>query len=105
MSRAAFKESSESMIYEILTVPVEEFNLTTKMNRAAGFQYGKLESELGNIAARLEHTKQRDSEIEVLRNKLEELIVDLTEMESNVSRLDQYSKLLEDKVKKSLKNH
>lgn len=103
-SRNAFKESYENMVYEILTVPVEEFNLTTKMNRAAGFQYGRLESELGTIAARLEQTKHRDSEIEMLRNKLEELMVDLSEMESNVSRLDQYSKLLEEKVKKSVKN-
>jgi len=41
-SRNAFKESYENMVYEILTVPVEEFNLTTKMNRAAGFQVRKI---------------------------------------------------------------
>jgi len=89
------------MVHEILTVPVEEFNTTSKMNKAASFQFGKLESELGNIAARLEQTRHRDSEIAVLANKLEELNVDLSQMERNVLKLDRYSRLLEEKVKKA----
>ena len=61
----------------------------------------KMESEMGNISSRLEQIKNRESEVEVLRNKLEELLVDLTQMESNVQKLDVYSRALEEKMKKS----
>ena len=56
---------------------------------------------MGNISSRLEQIKNRESEVEVLRNKLEELLVDLTQMESNVQKLDVYSRALEEKMKKS----
>ena len=61
----------------------------------------KMESEMGNISSRLDQIKNRESEIEVLRNKLEELLVDIGQMESNVQKLDVYSKRLEEKIKKS----
>lgn len=61
----------------------------------------KMESEMGNISSRLDQIKNRESEIEVLRNKLEELLVDIGQMESNVQKLDVYSRRLEEKIKKS----
>jgi len=96
-----FSDQIEKLVHEIVSVPVEDFNLTTKLNRAASFQMSKMESEMGNISSRLDQIKNRESEIEVLRNKLEELLVDIGQMESNVQKLDVYSRRLEEKIKKS----
>jgi chaperonin cofactor prefoldin len=92
-----------TFVGEMFTLPIEEFNLTTKMNRATTFQYARLETEIENIATRLDLTKQKDSEIEVLKNNLEDLIVDITTMEKNVNMLDQYSRALEEKIRKNFK--
>lgn len=91
------------MVFEELVIAAQDFNLTTKLNQAAGFQYGKIESELGAVAAKMAENKQRENQIEKLETKLDDLLEDLGSIEKNVSKLDAYSKKLEDQVKKHLK--
>ena len=44
-------KSLQKLAFEEVSISANDFNLTTKLNQAAGFQYGKIESELGALIA------------------------------------------------------
>ena len=45
-------DSLQKLTYDEVAIAANDFNLTIKLNQAAGFQYGKIESELGALIAR-----------------------------------------------------
>ena len=47
--REQLEKSLEKLTFEEVSLAAADFNLTTKLNQAAGFQYGKIESELGFV--------------------------------------------------------
>merc|ERR1711962_294683 len=101
--REEFEKNLEKLVFEEISLAAQDFNLTTKLNQAAGFQYGKVESELGAIATKMSESKQRQNQIENLESKLDDLLEDLENVERNVLKLDSFSKKLEDQLKKHFK--
>ena len=101
--REEFEKNLEKLVFEEISLAAQDFNLTTKLNQAAGFQFGKVESELGAIATKMAESKLRQNQIETLESKLDDLLEDLENVERNVAKLDSYSKKLEDQVKKHFK--
>ena len=88
------------MTFEEVAHVASDFHLTTKLNQAAAFQYGKVESELGAVIARQAAAKSRGEQIGQLETKLDELLDELINTEANVVKLDKYSRELEEAVKK-----
>ncbi|CAG5096691.1 Oidioi.mRNA.OKI2018_I69.XSR.g14736.t1.cds [Oikopleura dioica] len=99
----AFNQRARQYIHETVLVPVGEFEVLNKMNEATGFQIGKIENEVASISARLVQMSARDNEIDVLLGNLSQLIIDLEQMNSNVSKIDSYTKKLEEAIKSHLK--
>ena len=92
--------SLQKLTYDEVAIAANDFNLTTKLNQAAGFQYGKIESELGALISRQTQNQAKSEQIKQLESKLDELLSDLTNTEANVAKLDKYSKDLEEAIKK-----
>ena len=90
--REEFEKNLEKLVFEEISLAAQDFNLTTKLNQAAGFQFGKVESELGAIATKMAESKLRQNQIETLESKLDDLLEDLENVERNVAKLDSYSK-------------
>merc|ERR1711990_501387 len=101
--REEFEKNLEKLVFEEISLVSQDFNLTTKLNQAAGFQFGKVESELGAIATKMTESKLRQNQIETLESKLDDLLEDLENVERNVNKLESYSKKLEDQVEKHFK--
>lgn len=99
MRKTEFERNTSQLINQQIILAAQDFNCTTKMNRAAGFQYGKIESELGSIIAKIEDNKGREHQIDQLEKKLDDLLIDLDNMFENVQKLDSYSKKLEEAIK------
>ena len=51
--REEFEKNLEKLVFEEISLASQDYNLTTKLNQAAGFQFGKVGSELGAIATKL----------------------------------------------------
>ena len=101
--REEFEKNLEKLVFEEISLASQDYNLTTKLNQAAGFQFGKVESELGAIATKMAESKLRQNQIKTLESKLDDLLEDLENVERNVNKLDSYSKKVEDQVKKHFK--
>jgi len=98
--RHQLDEALEKLTFEEVSHVASDFHLTTKLNQAAAFQYGKVESELGAVIARQAAAKSRNEQIGQLETKLDELLDELINTEANVVKLDKYSRELEEAVKK-----
>jgi len=85
------------------SIAVGEYEVVNKMNEAAGFLFGKIENEVATTSAKLAQMSARDNEIDVLLGNLNQLVVDLEQMDSNVSKIDNYTKKLEEAIKNHLK--
>ena len=90
--REEFEKNLEKLVFEEISLASQDYNLTTKLNQAAGFQFGKVESELGAIATKMAESKPRQNQIKTLESKLDDLLEDLENVERNVNKLDSYSK-------------
>lgn len=93
-------ESIAQAIKGEFKIPQMEYNLLGKMNKTAAEKYSHMADFTAGLAVFVESLRDKEESLGPLASQIDDLESQLEELENLVAQLDEYSKRLENRIKK-----